>query len=116
MKYKIAVSTTDGLTIYEHFGRTKVFRIYELEEDAWRELEMRAVPAPCREGEHHTADFDAVCGLLSDCAAIVVAKIGPGASDHLHQRGIRVFEVPGAVEKILGVIAAKKLLEKESNV
>jgi predicted Fe-Mo cluster-binding NifX family protein len=38
---------------------------------------------------------------LSDCDAIVVGKIGPGASDYLISRGVHVFEAVGVLENII---------------
>ncbi|MDR2163342.1 MAG: dinitrogenase iron-molybdenum cofactor biosynthesis protein [Clostridiales Family XIII bacterium] len=110
-KHRVAVATTDGLTLYEHFGHASRFGIYDIDESTVDFVETRKVDPPCHGGHHSESAFDAVIELLDDCEAIVVGKIGPGAADYLMERGIRVFEAPGVLEVVLGAIASRGLLD-----
>jgi predicted Fe-Mo cluster-binding NifX family protein len=111
-RHRIAVSTTDGLTIHHHFGRTETFQIVDIEGGTYTPAETRQVAPACRVGGHDTASFDAILSLLSDCEAIVVAVIGPGAAEYLIERGMRIFQGPGTVEKALGTITEQGLLDR----
>jgi predicted Fe-Mo cluster-binding NifX family protein len=109
--HRIAVSTTDGLTIYQHFGRTDKYRIYDLSEDSYTYIETREVTPPCKAGGHSTASFDGVLAALSDCEAIVVAVVGEGAAEYLMKAGMRIFTGRGVFEDVLGAIISKRMLE-----
>jgi predicted Fe-Mo cluster-binding NifX family protein len=108
--HRIAASTTDGLTIHVHFGHAHVFWIYDIEGDTYEFVEKRDVSPSCAEGGHSTERFDAVLDLLADCEAVVVGKIGPGASEYLMRKGMRVFEGPGVLENVIGAIAGRGML------
>lgn len=84
----LAVATKDGLSINEHFGHVKQFRIYQLSPDKCRFLEIREVANYCM-GQH--ADESAMPGILAaviDCHAVFVAKIGDGPTDKLKAIGV----------------------------
>jgi predicted Fe-Mo cluster-binding NifX family protein len=110
MKHRIAVATEDGLTIHQHFGRAEGFQIVDIEDGVYKFVEKRSVESSCRQGGHSTESFDAVLKILSDCEAVVVGKIGPGAGDYLIDRGMRVFEGSGIVDDVLGTIIEQDLL------
>lgn len=111
MSHRIALATNDGLTVYKHFGQADEYQIVDLGSDGYTFAERRRVPPPCTNGEHTESGFDAVLELLSDCQAIFVGKIGPGASEYLAQRGFRAFEVPGVIELILSKVVERKVLD-----
>jgi predicted Fe-Mo cluster-binding NifX family protein len=114
MAHRIAISTTDRLTIHRHFGHTTEYHIVDVGDDDYAFVDVRIVPEACRGGAHDHSVFDAVLELLNDCEAIVVGKIGPGASDYLLRKKMRVFEAPGVVEKVLREITDRKLLDQEA--
>ncbi|MDR2296525.1 MAG: dinitrogenase iron-molybdenum cofactor biosynthesis protein [Clostridiales Family XIII bacterium] len=99
MTHRIAVTTTDRLTVFLHFGRAESFHIVDIDGDAYRFVEVRHAESACGEGGHDVSRFDAILELLSDCEAIVTGKIGPGAQEYLLRRGMRVFESPGVIDK-----------------
>ncbi|MDR1136270.1 MAG: dinitrogenase iron-molybdenum cofactor biosynthesis protein [Clostridiales Family XIII bacterium] len=115
MKHRIAVSTTDGLTVYQHFGKSREFLIVDIDGDEYKSGERRIVAEPpCGAGGHNTALFDAVLELLGDCEAVVTAVIGQGAAEYLMVKGMRVFEGPGIVDNVLRTIASKRMLDSEA--
>ena len=108
---KIAIATTGGLTVDEHFGHAKFFRVYELTENGHSFIEVRDAVAACQHQlGHDTSRFDKIIELLSDCDAILVQKIGEGAAAYLISRGVRVFEVSGSIEAVLDKLVADKLI------
>ncbi len=108
---KVAVATSDGFTVNEHFGHAKFFRVYELGENGHTFLEVRDAVAACQHQlGHDTTRFDKIIELLSDCDALLVQKIGEGAAAYLISRNVRVFEVSGAIDAVLEKIIADKIL------
>ncbi|MDR0851941.1 MAG: dinitrogenase iron-molybdenum cofactor biosynthesis protein [Clostridiales Family XIII bacterium] len=111
--HRLALATTDRLTIYKHFGQADEFQIVDIDaEGGYTFIESRKVVPACSRGEHSEDGFDAVLDLLSDCEALIVGKIGPGAAEYVTTRGIRVFQGAGTVEKILSTLISKKMLDK----
>ena len=99
---KIAIATSDGFTVNEHFGHAKFFRIYELGETDYTFLEVRDAVAACQHSlGHDTTRFDKIIELLSDCDALLVQKIGEGAAAYLISRNVRVFEANGMIDAVL---------------
>ncbi|MDR2089587.1 MAG: hypothetical protein LBP73_09560 [Clostridiales Family XIII bacterium] len=113
MGKKIAIPTTDRLTLYKHFGSADAFQIVEFSEDGseWSFGELRKAQRACGGGSHDARVFDDIIALLSDCDAVVVGKIGPGALEYLISHGMRVFEATGVLEKIIPGVS--KLLREE---
>lgn len=108
---KVAVATSDGFTVNEHFGHAKFFRVYELGENGHTFLEVRDAVAACQHQlGHDTTRFDKIIELLSDCDALLVQKIGEGAAAYLISRNVRVFEVSGAIDAVLEKFIADKIL------
>ncbi len=108
---KIAIATSDGFTVNEHFGHAKFFYVYELSECGHSFVEIRDAVAVCQQAlGHDTTRFDKIIELLSDCDAVLVQKIGEGAAAYLIERGVRVFEVSGVIDAVLDRIIADRLL------
>jgi predicted Fe-Mo cluster-binding NifX family protein len=113
MPYRIALATTDRLTVYKHFGQAEAFHIVDIYDDRYEYADVRHLEAVCGEKRDEESAFDRVIALLSDCDAVVVGKIGPVAASYAISKGLRVFEAPGAVEKILEAFMKKKFLTKK---
>lgn len=108
---KIALTSKNGVDVDEHFGRATFFRIYELSENSYSFLESRDAVAACQHARTHSkTDFDTVIDLLSDCDALLVKKIGEGATSYLISKGVRVFEVSGSIDAVLNKFITDKLL------
>jgi predicted Fe-Mo cluster-binding NifX family protein len=111
-RHRIALATTDKLTVYQHFGHADGYEITDVDSDAgtFEFAGRRTVTPPCDGGSHSESVFDAVLEALSDCEAIVVAQIGPGAAEYVLSKGMRVFEAPGVIEGVIGTLLKQKLL------
>ncbi len=98
-KYRIAVASTDGETVNQHFGKAEKFYIYFVDDnEGYDFVEERSAPAVCGGQMHVEPEMEAKARLFSDCRYIVVAKIGAGASRHLAVNGITSLEAPGAID------------------
>ncbi|MBR4215712.1 MAG: hypothetical protein IKR94_10370 [Bacteroidales bacterium] len=119
MSYKIAVATSDGVNVDLHFGSTNVFSIYKAEGENFDFLESRRVinsdndpkkGCNCGEGGGCGNGSSNTCGggekseaveLLSDCRAVVCAKIGRNILKQLELRAISTFDVSIPVNEAL---------------
>lgn len=100
MAFQVAVSSLDGIHINQHFGRSKVFLIYRIEEDgSYRLLEERRLhQTPCGNGRHSDDALQLAAQLLADCSIALVARIGGGADKVLASKGIKAFEIYDTIE------------------
>lgn len=104
MNVRIAVASSDGSTINEHFGRTPVFRIYSLTSDGHEFLELRSGKPPCQHHEHSNNALEAAAELISDCRGVIASQIGSGAIDVLLNRRIFAFTMSGTIDDALTVL------------
>ncbi|MDR0886508.1 MAG: hypothetical protein LBN22_09200, partial [Clostridiales Family XIII bacterium] len=67
MSKKLAITTTDRLTIHKHFGHADEFHIAEVSDDGFEWIDVRKVDEACKEGGHEEAGFDRVLEAIKDC-------------------------------------------------
>lgn len=110
---RIAVATSDGETINEHFGRARHFFIYEVEDDGThRSVATREILPHIH--NHETSAHAAVgtTDQLGDVDVVFASQIGPGAADSLQQKGIKSFSLNGTIHKALTAYGKRhKLLD-----
>jgi nitrogen fixation protein NifB len=85
---RVAVATKGGGAVNQHFGHAREFQVYEVSVAGAAFVGHRKVANYCQGGE---GDDDAMTGLLasiSDCAAVLVARIGRCPKDQLAAAGI----------------------------
>ncbi len=107
---RVALASTDGYFINEHFGRARAFAVVDVSEDGYEFLETRQVTKCCNKGEHNESDFDNVINVLSDCDAVFVSRIGIEASAYLISKGLRVFTAPGIIDDVIKKVIEDKVL------
>lgn len=107
--YRIAVGTLDGQNITEHFGRSRGFRIIEVDQETDAEKALADIEVVHSEDCSHGHDqemLEAKIQALLDwqVTAILVAQIGPGSERLVTKNGIQVLvaegEVAGAMNRI----------------
>ncbi|MDS1030229.1 NifB/NifX family molybdenum-iron cluster-binding protein [Bacillota bacterium LX-D] len=117
MPHRIALASSNGKVIDQHFAQARNFQIVDLFEDRYLLVETRNIqPVPGGKG-HSTGVWENIAGLLADCEGVFVSRIGYGAAAYLNSIGLRVFEAPYPLESVLKKLLAGKILEteKESN-
>nr|WP_092071843.1 NifB/NifX family molybdenum-iron cluster-binding protein [Dendrosporobacter quercicolus]NSL49468.1 dinitrogenase iron-molybdenum cofactor biosynthesis protein [Dendrosporobacter quercicolus DSM 1736]SDM30372.1 Predicted Fe-Mo cluster-binding protein, NifX family [Dendrosporobacter quercicolus] len=97
---KVAVVSTDGVVINEHFGKAREFFIYEVQENGeYQLIEQRASIAGCSGGggghQQRAAE------LLADVEVVLAAQIGPGAEQQLRNYGVIALTVASSIDKAL---------------
>lgn len=113
---KIAVATSDGRNIDEHFGQAGVFNIYDVADDGtFQLLEERRITPHCPGDPKVGPAADATVAQLADVEAVFVNRIGPGASQSLAGRGIKAFSLAGPIDRALTAYGKRhKLIDVKS--
>jgi len=101
MDVKIAVASSDGVTVNEHFGRATGFAIFRLHDGGHELLEIRTTNPVCTGGEHSDDALERSARLISDCRAVVAVQVGPGAIDVLIQHRIFALTMEGPIDAAL---------------
>lgn len=112
MSYKIAVASSDGKVVNQHFGRADKFYIVEvLDDQSFAYRETREFGAVCAGGEHDENTLEKTASALSDCRYVLVSQIGPGAEYALSKQDITVFSISHFIDE-----AVKKIIHYNSQV
>lgn len=111
MGTRVAIASTDGKVVNQHFGHAEQFHIVEVREDGYSFLETREVTSCCHGGMHEQPSFDKVAEVLQDCSAILVSRIGPGALAYMEAKDFAIYETPCMIDDVLKKIVNEKLLE-----
>lgn len=113
---KIAVSSTDGVLINEHFGRAKQFYIYEItENEEVKFIELRE-NAPTCTGDYNHGQIEEAAKLLSDVNVVLTFHIGPTATKILQSQGVNVYTLTGPIEKALNTYAKRRKILENINI
>lgn len=122
MKCRIAVASTDGKVVNQHFGKADIFYILEAdttETDKFEVVEIRKTGAFCEGGEHSDVRLREVIENINDCGYVLVSRIGQRAQNEVEAAGIQVYELPGiiseSVEELLKHIEIQNLIQELSN-
>ncbi len=100
---QIAIASSSGETVDQHFGKTVTFYIYSLNEIGVVLEEQREVTPLSTGDKNHPFDperFTALFAKLSDCKRVYCTKIGDRPKEELTKRGIETIEFTGRIEEI----------------
>lgn len=98
----IAVASTSGKDVDEHFGHASKFQIYEYTDFSFVWKEQREIAPFCATYDTNPVErLSAIIHSLSDCTAIVCTRIGPKPKTALEAAGFRIIEDDGAIRKVL---------------
>lgn len=111
MSHKVAIASSDGKFVNQHFGRASQFLIVELKDDGnYEVLELRKNTPSCNPtGESTTGD---TIKLISDVDGVLVSQLGRGAADKLIAHGIQPIIIPMLIDDALKKIY--ELMQEES--
>jgi nitrogen fixation protein NifX len=98
MNFRMAFAST-GEYIDQHFGSARYFQVYDIADNEHHHVETRRPEAKYR--GNCEGGFNHLLEILSDCDAVFVGKIGPGAAAFMIAHGKRVFDAAGAVKEII---------------
>jgi nitrogen fixation protein NifB len=92
LKVLIAVATTGGGRVNQHFGHASEFQIYEVSAGATAFIGHRRVDLYCQGGYGEDEQLPSIVAAINDCHAVLVAKIGACPKDELAAAGIEPVE------------------------
>ncbi len=115
MAYRVAVASSDGKVINQHFGRSRQFIIFDIDgQESYSFVEIRQNIPPCGLEQHEENAMERTVNLLSDCKAVLVSQIGAGAEQALAARGIQAYcirdFIDGALSKLAEFSGRKRAL------
>ncbi len=93
---RVAVVSSDGKVINQHFGKASRFLIFDISDGKIELIEIRENKPLCGSADDGHSD-DAISrtiSLISDCQAVLCARIGGGAEEALINCGIKPIEAP----------------------
>jgi len=102
---KIAVASTDGKKVDEHFGKAERFLVYELTEEGPRFVAERKVEAYSTGDRDHGFESDRflqVADVIADCERVYVSRIGDRPAEELSLRGVKPVVYEGEIALIKG--------------
>ncbi len=110
---KIAVATSDGITIDVHFGQASSFHIFDVADDGtYQLLEQRDILPYSPEESQSGHPANATIRQLTDMDVILVNKIGDGPLKSLEGLGIRAYALGGSVDRALTAYGKRHKLFK----
>ncbi|HEY0907689.1 MAG TPA: nitrogenase cofactor biosynthesis protein NifB, partial [Methylophilus sp.] len=92
MKVLVAVATTGGGKVNQHFGHADEFQIYELTASSTTFVGHRRVDLYCQGGYGEDEQLPSIVNAINDCHAVLVSKIGACPRDELLAAGIEPVE------------------------
>jgi predicted Fe-Mo cluster-binding NifX family protein len=101
----IAIASSDGETINEHFGKADRLFIYDCVGGCLTLLFVRAVTPLSTGDPGHAFDpqrMAATLAALRDCARVYCTRIGERPREELEKAGIEVVVGAGAIAAICG--------------
>jgi predicted Fe-Mo cluster-binding NifX family protein len=101
---RIAVASTDGQEINQHFGHAERFIIYEVSESSVTPAEEKSVEKYCSYDIDHPLRkhiLEAIADALKGCRAVVCAQIGQAPQLEMERLGIEVFAAQGPIRQTL---------------
>ncbi len=97
--YKIAVASSDGIVVNQHFGHADKFLIFEVNGSDYNFTEIRTVEPVCSYGNHDGRKLTENLQKIQDCKYLLVSRIGAGASTQAERLGITPIELPNIIEE-----------------
>ena len=100
---QIAIASSQGKMVDQHFGKTDSFYIYSLNENGVILEEQREVTPLSTGDTNHSFDperFTALFAKLSDCEKVYCTKIGDRPKEELAKKGIEIVEFTGPIVEI----------------
>lgn len=101
---KIAVASTDGINVNEHFGRAEKFLIFEVTSVTFNLLEELQVEQYSQGDQNHSFDrerFTKVAAQLAGCSKLFVTKIGAAPAAELTKIGVDPVIYQGPISDII---------------
>jgi nitrogen fixation protein NifB len=106
----VAVATSGGGVVNQHFGHADEFSVYQAGPGFVRLAGIRSVSRYCHgpsECHDDRSVLDLTVELLSDCAAVLCSRAGAGPRRALAAAGVEVVEVYEQIEVAVAAVASR---------
>lgn len=115
MECRIAIASSDGVVVNQHFGKARQFIIVDVDKNNQQHfVENRILPPVCDGGDHSDHKMKMNIEQLVDCNYVLVSRIGRRAENMLNEYCITAYEIPGliteSVNKLLTYIEIQQML------
>lgn len=100
---KIAVVSTDGIHVDDHFGKAKRFLIYEITDGRINLIETReSTPLSVGDPDHpfDAERFGNIVSVIGDCEKVLMTQIGETPAAKLKDAGIEPVIFSGSIKDI----------------
>lgn len=100
---QVAIVSTDGVNVNDHFGKATRFLIYEIGPDGQSLLTVRNIETLSIGDRSHSFDqdrFKAVADALEGCKRVYCTKIGDRPADELKQLMVEPVIYQGLIANI----------------
>jgi nitrogen fixation protein NifX len=100
---KIAVVTTDGINVDDHFGKAERFLVYESRDGRMIQVgERKTGPLSAGDPDHpfDPERFSKIVSSIADCKRVYVTKIGDIPAEKLRTQGIEPVIYQGPIRDI----------------
>lgn len=116
MSYKIAVASTDGKVVNQHFGKADYFYIVEVDDaKKYKLAEIRELSPVCQGGSHDDGAMHQNIHALADCRYVLVSNIGQKAENDLESHGISAYVIPdfidAALQKVMAYVEINNMID-----
>jgi nitrogen fixation protein NifX len=108
MSYRIAIASSDGQSVNQHFGQAENFLIYEVSEGNIEFIEDREVTAEPNNYDHSDVRIDHILNLISDCKIVFALRIGEQVVRKLNARDIKTFPVNFSLNHIFTTLLKRQ--------
>lgn len=88
----IAITTSGGGRINQHFGHASEFQVYEVTTSGCKYVSHRSVDTYCQGGYGDDEALDTYMSKLKDCHAILVSKVGRCPRETFNDAGIEISD------------------------
>jgi nitrogen fixation protein NifB len=89
---RVAVATKGDGLVNQHFGHARELQVYEVSRAGARFLAHRKVEHYCRGDDGEEDALDGILAAISDCQAVLVAKIGRCPREKLAAAGVEAVD------------------------
>lgn len=113
--YRIAVASNDGYMIDKHFGKTNAFLIFDIDCNGWKFSEKRTVTPLCNNCGDEDEGYSSILNTLSDCTAVIAARIGMKTRRSFEMNSITVFEQADYIDNALEKLSSYYTKSRSSN-
>ncbi len=111
-RYRIAVASSDGINVNEHYGRARNFYIFDVvENESYSEAGVKELIPACNGGVHDSEHLKRSAGYFADCRYVIASRIGPGAMAALEDVGVEGYEFAGDIDEAIDRLVRYKQVQ-----